>query len=106
MPEANQAWAMEIGVIKYDRILLCDELGDHCHEGPHLLVEYIDGQPFNGFLRWIHSSVPYSGQRLWTPDESKRLSFFPKPIPDEREQWYEDVRKKADERDKTKRGGN
>jgi hypothetical protein len=36
--------------------------------------------------------------RLWRPDESKRVSFFPKPIPDEREQWYEEIRKRSEVR--------
>lgn len=100
---ANQAWAIEIGIISYDRILLCDELGDHYHEGPHLLVEYLNGQPFEGFMRWIEFNDNYLGQRLWTPDESKRLTLFPKPIPDEREQWYEEMRTKSEERSRTGR---
>lgn len=94
----NQAWAIEIGIISYDRILLCDELGDHYHEGPHLLVEYLDGQPFEGFMRWIEPNDRYMGHRIWKPEESKRLSFFPEPIPDEREQWYEEMRKTSEER--------
>jgi hypothetical protein len=103
VPALNQAWAIEIGIISYDRILLCDELGDHYHESPHLLVEYLDGQPFEGFMQWIEPNDRYSGQRLWTPDESKRITFFPKPIPDEREQWYEEIRTKSEERSRTNR---
>ena len=96
VPEERRAWAIEVGTIEYERILLCDELGDRYHEGPHLLVEFVDGWPFNRLERWIESADGYS-KRLPSPDESKRLSFFPKPIPDEREQWHEDMRKRAED---------
>jgi hypothetical protein len=62
------------------------------------VVEYLDGQPFEGFMRWIEPNDHYMGHRIWMPEDSKRLSFFPKPIPDEREQWYEEMRKMSEER--------
>jgi len=96
VPKERRAWAIEVGTIEYDRILLCDELGDRYHEGPHLVVEFVDGQPFNRFEQWIESADAYS-KRLLLPDESKRSSFFPQATPDEREQWHEDMRKRAED---------
>ena len=70
------------------------------------LFEFVDGQPFDGFMRWIDTAVPYSGRRLWTPDVSKRIAFFPNPIPDERKEWHEDLMKRAEESTPPKRVGN
>lgn len=100
VPEQNRAYAVEVGIIEYDRILLCDELGDHYNPGPHLLVDYVDSRPFKGFGRWIESAAADSSRRLWTPEEVKRLSFFPKSIPDERDQHRAEIIRRSQERQK------
>lgn len=97
VPEGQRAWAIELGFIEYDRILACDELGDRYNEGPHLLVEYVDGQPFKWFSRSIESADPHSSRFLGSPDERRRIQFFPKEIPDEREQWHEHLLKRINE---------
>jgi hypothetical protein len=99
VPEKNRAFAMKAESIEYDRILLCDELGDHYNEGPHLLVEYVDSRPFSRKLKWIQPEDPQSGERISWPKDEKRIAFFPNPIPDEREEYYEEVRKRREESD-------
>lgn len=97
VPEPQRAWAIEVGIIEYERILACDELGDIYNEGPHLLVEYVDAQPFKGFRQFIESAVPSSNQCLGKLDESKHVQLFPKSIPDEREQWYTELERRINE---------
>lgn len=81
VPEANQAWALNIRMIHYDRVLAFDEIGDNLHEGPHILVEYIDGNdPFEPkiFIPLLKPTSPYTPSIQ--PDEGKRISFFPATI--------------------------
>lgn len=107
VPEENRGFAIKMESIEYERILVCDELGDRYHEGPHLLVEYINGWPFSGKLKWIESEDDHihSGRRVWWPKEEKRIVYFPKPLPDETEHFREYLRKRAEERNKDKRTG-
>ena len=100
---ANRGYAVEIGLIPYDRILLCDELGDHYHEPPHLLVEYNpSGEPFAGYANWIEGTGTNSEGRIWEPDPAKRISVFPKPLPDKRLERREKAEKVLDEITKKK----
>ncbi len=47
IPTGNRAWYIEYKAIPFERILTIDEIGDSCHEPPHLLVEYSkNGTPF------------------------------------------------------------
>ncbi len=47
VPEANRAYAYDLRIISYDRIIAIDDIGDSYNQAPHLLVEYcVDGQPF------------------------------------------------------------
>jgi len=49
---------------------------DHFNEGPHLLVEYVNGQPFSKRMKWIESETEglYQQQRvLWGPKDEKRI---------------------------------
>jgi hypothetical protein len=57
VPESNRAFACEVGIIEYERILLCDEGGDRYNEGPHLLVEFTaQGSPFSMVRNWTEPS--------------------------------------------------
>lgn len=84
VPEADRAWAIELRIIPYDRIIAFDEIGDIYHPGPHLLVEYgTDGQPFkpnarHRFLKSFHSPIKTMDIR-----DGKRISYFPAEIPED-----------------------
>ncbi len=84
VPDANRAWAIELRIIPYDRIIALDEIGDIHHPGPHLLVEYgIDGQPFRPNAR--RQFLESSSYRTDTIDlrDVKRISYFPAEIPED-----------------------
>ena len=99
VPEANRAFAYEVGIIEYERILLCDEIGDRFNEGPHLLVEFTpQGSPFSMVRSWIEAAGSlYDARRLREPDTAKRLSIFPKELPDEREKWHAELKRRVEE---------
>jgi hypothetical protein len=84
VPEANRAWAVELRIIHYDRIIALDEIGDFYHPGPHLLVEYgIDGQPFkpNARKQFLESSS--HPRNTIDVRDGKRISYFPAEIPED-----------------------
>ena len=84
VPEANKAWAIELRIIPYDRIIALDEIGDIYHPGPHLLVEYgTDGQPFkpNARRRFLESSS--HPRNTMDIRDGKRISYFPAEIPED-----------------------
>jgi hypothetical protein len=85
IPDKNRAWAIELRIIPYDRIIALDEIGDIYHPGPHLLVEYAtDGQPFkpNARRQLLESSSYYNRETIELRD-GKRISYFPAEIPEE-----------------------
>ena len=97
VPPEKQAHAVRASAIPYDRILLVDELGDSSNEGPHLLVDYMNGEPpFPKCYQWMQSEQ-FPDKRLDEPDLAKRISIFPKEVPDEREQWRAEVAKRVEE---------
>jgi len=81
IPEPNRAWAIELRIIPYDRIIALDEIGDIYHPGPHLLVEYgTDRQPFKPNARrlFLESSYsPYSPKKTMDIRDGKRIAYFP-----------------------------
>lgn len=84
VPEANRAWAVELRIIHYDRIIALDEIGDIYHPGPHLLVEYgADGQPFkpNTVMQFLEPSTQPTNTK--DPTEYERISYFPAKIPED-----------------------
>jgi len=87
---SNQAWAIEVGSIPYENILLCDEVGDSFNAGPHLIVEFTNGSPFTLFHRWLEWAD--AKDRQLEPDPDKRVKHLPRPIPDERNEFYEDMK--------------
>ncbi|GAG86065.1 unnamed protein product, partial [marine sediment metagenome] len=98
IPEVNRAWAMTIRFIHYDRILAIDEFGDVCNEGPHLLVDYVDGKvPFepNWSVQIIRSAGRYFNVSQIRPKKKLRKRVFPKKIPDEREIYYKELNEKS-----------
>lgn len=96
IPEQNIAWAMTLRFIHYDRILAIDELGDSCNDGPHLLVDYIDGNdPFEP--KWCITRIRPAESSVFNsfrPEEKLRKTFFPKKIPDERKIHYKELDEK------------
>jgi hypothetical protein len=92
VPKENRAWALTLRAIHYDRILAVDEIGDSYNEQPHILVDYHnDGDPFEPHeILSIESAEGYFGKSM-RPEEGKRISFFPKKIPDEREKYRESI---------------
>lgn len=84
IPETNRAWLLRIRIISYDRILAFDEIGDCYNEKPHLLVEYgLDGEPWEQ-NRGLSIFLPVGAYRTESMEEKegKRISFFPKEIPE------------------------
>jgi len=83
IPEDNRAWALELRIIHYDRILAFDEIGDIYHPGLHLLVEYGPSndpfEPNRGVL--LLMSAKMYGPSPIEPSDGKRISFFPSEIP-------------------------
>lgn len=69
----------EIRPIHFDRILLVDDLGDNYHEGPHLIVDYLNNSPFeNKQYKFIKSSRAYSIDFIKDPKPDKRINIFNK----------------------------
>ena len=96
IPEQNRAWAMTLRFIHYDRILAIDELGDSLNDGPHLLVDYTDGNdPFepNWCYTTIRTADSFSNYSI-KPEKKLRKTFFPKNIPDERKIHYKELDEK------------
>lgn len=88
VPDENKAQMVALGRIPYERILLVDELGDVCNEGPHILIEYLPGKDlvertFGPELHWTLRSARSYDNRAIAPDDVKRAEFFPKEIPEE-----------------------
>jgi len=100
VPPQHRAWLLELRPIPYDRILAYDEIGDCFNDGPHLLVDYRNGEPFE---RGSSAALePPSGYGGWTmypkgPDDPKHVEFFPKDVPDEREQWRAELERRGDD---------
>lgn len=46
VPQENRAILKLLRIVPLDRIVAVDEIGDRFNEPPHLLVDYINGQPF------------------------------------------------------------
>ena len=82
IPEDNRARAYVLRAIHYDQILEIDELGDVYHEGPHLLVEYRSGDPFEPGAWCILESSEFFMRRSMDAEEARRIKFFPEVIPD------------------------
>jgi len=83
IPEANRAWAIELRIIPYDRIIALDEIGDIYHQGPHLLVEYgIDGQPFRPKARFEFLKSSYPLDKTMVIKDCKCIPYFPAEIPE------------------------
>lgn len=106
VPAQNRAWAIEIGLIPYEHVLLCDEIGDRYNEPPHLLIEYKPGgSPFRSYGQWLQPMVGYAGDRIFEPDPKKRVSIFPTPLPDLRDEWAAVLTRQEAERTKGGRVG-
>lgn len=95
VPKDNRAWATELGAIHYDRILAVDEIGDAFNKGPHLLVDYrADGDPFGTRTPYLLRAGGGHGARSMRADDGTRVAFFPDVIPDEREEYHEELQRK------------
>lgn len=96
VPEENRAYAITVSPISYDRILAIDEIGDLYNEAPHLIVDYNQGSPFeNKSLVYLEATRQYDIRTLRL-DEGKRIKFFPKKIPDKREEYHASLLAKLD----------
>ena len=84
VPEANRAWAIDLRIIPYDRIIALDDIGDSYNERPHLLVEYgTDGQPFDPKRRrWFLEHFSDKTKIIDLKTDGKRVSYFPDEIPE------------------------
>jgi hypothetical protein len=91
VPEASRAYGILVGAIPYERILLCDELGDKFNPAPHLLVEYPGDDPFDLTWAWLESATD-SNQQL-VPNQDRQIEYFPRPLPDLRQELVAQARK-------------
>ena len=76
VPTDERAKLRKIGYIRYDRIVLVDDIGDSWHAGPHLLLDCPDGELFDGHT-WV---VEDGSTRIVATKESRR-DYFPVPLP-------------------------
>lgn len=88
VPDTSKAHLVAFGRLPYDRILLVDELGDAENAGPHILINYLQGadlveQTFGPELYWSLRSARNYDNRSIAPEDSKRVAYFPKEIPEE-----------------------
>lgn len=75
--EGHRGFYYELKSIHFDRILLVDELGDTFHEGVHLVVNFINGSPFeNKTYKIIQPLLKYSDDFLKNPSPEKRVNIF------------------------------
>lgn len=92
IPEDNRAWALELRILHYDRILAIDDLGDAYNEGPHLLVDCLDpSDPFEPSTYYVLESAKLYSNSALRADDGTRISRFPSVIPDEREQYRREL---------------
>lgn len=70
----NQAFHIELKAIHFDRIVLVDEIGDAYHQPPHIVVDYINGSPFeNKSHILLRGTNPHN---FLKPEEEKRIKYF------------------------------
>jgi hypothetical protein len=93
VPQENQAYGILVGAIPYERVLVCDELGDKFNPGPHLVVEYTGDDPFDLTWAWLESAT--ASDRQLVPEESRQIQYFPSPVPDVRREMAEEARQRA-----------
>jgi hypothetical protein len=92
VPEDNRAWALELRIIHYDRILAIDELGDVYNEGPHLLVDFLGTvDPFEPSTYYLLESAKPFFKNALLPANGTRVERFPSVIPDQREQYRQEL---------------
>ena len=70
VPQENRAWLVERRIIHYDRVLAYDGIGDSYNEGPHLLVDYLNGEPFENRLQVLVMPA-------WSTSRQRRLTCRP-----------------------------
>ena len=70
----KQAFYIELKAIHFDRILLVDEIGDAYHEPPHIVVDYINGSPFENKNHIVLRGT--NNQGFLDADENKRIKYF------------------------------
>jgi hypothetical protein len=93
VPEENRAYGILVGAVPYERILLCDELGDKFNPAPHLLVEYTGEDPFELTWAWLESAT--DSDRHLVPDQSNQTQYFPSPLPDVRQEMADEAKKRT-----------
>ena len=83
VPKRERAHYRVLGFIQYDRILAVDDIGDHYHEPPHIIVDCANSKGFFGddFRDIIVGEERWERQMLFA-DDSKRRALFPKVIPE------------------------
>jgi hypothetical protein len=82
IPEDERAWLEVVGWIRYDDILLVDDLGDAFNEPPHLLVQRQHKHGFFAHQRSFLQLDRVQDAEPLDPDRLKRTALFPDPIPD------------------------
>jgi hypothetical protein len=83
LPAENRAIYYELWCISYDRIVAVDDLGDGFNKGPHLLVEYRDGDdPFETYtMCYLQGAGGFSSETRDALEET-HIRFFPDEIPE------------------------
>jgi hypothetical protein len=76
LPKKNQAMFHLNGIIRYENMLVIDDKGDSWKELPHIFVDFVDGQPVSGTLKFL-----MKGELKILLDDFSLKSFFPKSFP-------------------------
>jgi hypothetical protein len=104
VPEENRALLNQYRTIHYDRVLAVDELGDTHNAGPHLLVDYINGDPFDAGVYATITGFGFASTSAAIypegPDDPKRVTVFPDDVPDLREELRAERRRRYEQMDK------
>ncbi len=76
LPQKNQAMFYLNGIIRYEDMLVIDDKGDSWNEVPHIFVDFVDGSPVSGALKYLEK-----GQRHIGLDDFSLEAVFPKSFP-------------------------
>lgn len=77
LPKKNQVMFHLNGIVRYEDMLVIDDKGDNWNEVPHIFVDFEEGSPVSGTLKYLEK-----GQRDISLDKFSRQSVFPQSFPE------------------------
>lgn len=82
IPKDERAWLETVGWIRFDDILLVDDLGDAFHDPPHILLRRDNEHGFFTHTRRFLTLDQHGSHERFDPAELRRTRKFPDPIPE------------------------